>query len=219
MILKRLLILSIIIFSSSACSLVPAKLNTSKLIGNPDTINHIRMLDGNTGETVVFGPGEDTQAVLDFIKSLNGTYDPDLGVSAGYLYWIAGYRDGEEVFRLTFGSSIVKIDRKRYKLDRDVSSELDKLFNMASYGKLLTMAMDDLADKRDISIDEITPVSVKTYFFSEESPLFQDNKLIFESVKSPFGHTLYHGYILVLSVYGYTITYHGSGDRVVEVSD
>ena len=219
MTLAKILILPTLFFLLAACSLPFSNLDPEKIIGDPQTLTHIRMLDGNTGEMVVFAPGEDTQAVLEFIKSLEGRFDPDLGVSAGYLYWIAGYRDGEEVFRLTFGSSIVKIDRKRYKLDRDVSSELDKLFNMASYGKLLTMAMDDLADKRDISIDEITPVSVKTYFFSEESPLFQDNNLIFESVKSPFGHTLYHGYILVLSVNGDTITYHGSGDRVVEVSD
>lgn len=126
--LKRLLSLPAIMLILAACSLVPAKLDTSKLIGDPDTLSHIRMLDGNTGEMVVFAPGEDIQAVLDFIESLNGTYDPEFGTSAGYLYWLAGYRDEEEVFRLTFGASIVKVDGKRYKLDRDVSDELDELF-------------------------------------------------------------------------------------------
>lgn len=129
--LIRLLLLPAILFIFTACTLVPGKLNTSELIGDANTLSHIRMLDGNTGEVVVFAPGEDTQAVLNFIESLNGTYEPEPGVSAGYLYWLAGYRDGEEVFRLTFGSSIVKVDGKRYKLDRDVSSELDDLYHLA----------------------------------------------------------------------------------------
>jgi hypothetical protein len=219
MILKRSLILSIIILLLSACSLVPAKLNTSKLIGNPDTISHIRMLDGNTGETVVFAPGEDIQAVLNFVESLNGTYDPELGISAGYLYWLAGYRDGEEVFRLTFGSSVVEVDGRRYSLDRNVSYELDKLYNMPSYGTLLTKAMEDLAEKRGISVDEIRPFPVSIYLFPEESPLFQENSLEFQSDTSPFSHKLFQVYVMVLYFDREFFTYHGSGDRVIQVSD
>jgi len=84
--LKGYFLLPMIILLLVGCSLNPLKLNTSKMIGDPDTLTHIRMLDGNTGEMVVFAPGEDTRAVLNFIESLNGTYDPELGASAGYLY-------------------------------------------------------------------------------------------------------------------------------------
>ena len=217
--LKRHFMLPVILLILAACSMVPGKLNTSKLIGNPDTLTHIRILDGNTGETVVFAPGEEMQTVLNFIESLKGTYDPKFGVSAGYLYWLAGYRDGEEVFRLTFGSSIVKVDGKRYKLDRDVSSELDELYDLATYGTTLARAMNELADNRGVSVNEITPLSVETHLFSEESPLFHENDLIFESDKSPFTSTFFQGYILTLDVKGETVTYHGSGDFVVQVPD
>lgn len=217
--LKQLFLLLMIILLLAGCNLGFGKLNPDKLIGDPDTLSHIRMLDGNTGETVVFAPGEDIQAVLDFIKSLNGTYDPELGISAGYLYWLAGYRDGEEVFRLTFGSSVVEVDGRRYSLDRNVSYELDKLYNMPSYGTLLTKAMEDLAEKRGISVDEIRPFPVSIYLFPEESPLFQENSLEFQSDTSPFSHKLFQVYVMVLYFDREFFTYHGSGDRVIQVSD
>lgn len=217
--IKRLLLMPMILFLLVGCNLVPLKLNPSKLIGDSDTISHIRLLDGTTGEMVIFAPGEDTRAVLNFIKSLNGTYNPELGASAGYLYWLASYRDGEEVFRLTFGSSIVKVDGKRYALDRDVSSKLDELYQNSPYGKMLANAMNDLASKRDIKVDEIKPISVESHLFSDESPLFQDSSLIFQLDRSPFGHDSIHGYILELSVNGEMVTYHGSGDRVVQAAE
>lgn len=217
--LKRILLLLMILVLLSSCNIIPISLNPERVIGDPGTLSHIRMLDGSTGEMVVFPPGEDMEAVLDFIRSLEGRFEPELGASAGYLYWLAGYRDGEEVFRLTFGSSIVKIDGKRYKLDRDVSSELDKLFNMASCGKLLTMAMDDLAEKRGISVDEISPFAVAFYMFPEESPLFQEYNLEFQSDTSPFSHKLFQVYVMVLYFDREFFTYHGSGDRVIQVSD
>ena len=214
---KSLYILSMIIILLSGCNLIPTSLNPERIIGDPDTLSHIRMLDGNTGEMVVFPPGEEMEAVLDFIRSLEGRFDPELGVSAGYLYWLAGYRDGEEVFRLTFGSSVVKVDGKRYTLDRDVSYELDKLYKMPSYGTLLTKAMEDLAEKRGISIDEIKPFPVAIYMFPEESPLIQEYSLKFQSDMSPFSHKLFQVYVLPLSVDGEFFIYHGEGDRVILV--
>ena len=207
---KGLFMPPVILLLMAACSLVPTKLDALKLIGDPDTLSHIRMLDGNTGETVVFATGEDTQAVVNFIESLNGTYDPKLGVSAGYLYWLAGYRDGEEVFRLTFGASIVKVDGKRYKLDRNVSFELDKLFNMTSYGKLLVRAMNDLAENRGVKVNEITPKSVKAHIFSDASLGVPEEGMSYAQVETP-------GYVLKLSVDGEIVTYHVADEHVVQV--
>ncbi len=214
---KSLFILSLIIILLSGCNLIPTSLNPERIIGDPGTLSHIRMLNGSTGEMVVFPPGEDMEAVLDFIRSLEGKYDPELGDSAGYLYRLSGYRDGEEVFRFTFGSSVVKVDGKRYSLDRNVSSTLDNLYNMPSYGTLLTKAMEDLAEKRGISIDEITPFPVAFYMFPEESPLFQENSLKFQSDTFPFSHKLFQVYVLRLSVDGEFFIYHGEGDRVILV--
>lgn len=79
--------------------------------------------------------------------------------------------------------------------------------------------MNDLAEKRGVSVNEITPVPVETHFFSEESPLFQESNLIFESGKSPFEITVFQGYILTLDFKGKTVTNHGSGDRVIQESN
>jgi len=168
------------------------------------------MLDGNTSEMVVFAPGEDTQAVLNFIQSLKGIYDPELGISAGYRYWIAGYRDGDEAFRLTFGSSVVTVDGKRYSLDRDVSSELDQIYEMAPYGTLLTKAMNDLADQLEVQVNEIKPITVDTYTFPDASLGVPEEGKLYAQVETP-------GYIFTLSYDDDLAIYHATNDRIVQV--
>jgi len=120
---------------------------------------------------------------------------------------------------LTFGSSIVKVDGKRYSLDRNISAALDELFQNTPYGKLLANAMNDLANKEDIQVNEIMPISVESHLFSDDSPLFQDGSLIFQSDRSPFGYDFLYGYILKLSINDEIVTYYGSGDRVVQAPE
>ena len=208
--LIRLLILPLTLLLLTSCNLPFQKLDPDTLIGNPDTFSHIRMLDGKTGEMVVFAPGEDTQAVLNFIESLNGTYDPEFGASAGYLYWLAGYRDGKEVFRLTFGSSIVRVDGKRYKLNRGISSELDQIYEMAPYGTLLTKAMNDLADQLEVQVNEIKPISVDAHTFPDASLGVPEDGKSYAQVKT-------QGYIFTLSYDGVLAIYHATNDRIVQV--
>jgi hypothetical protein len=208
--LKRFIIILIFISLVTACNFALGYLEPGKIIGDPDTLSHIRMLDGNTGKMIVFAPSADTQAVLAFIHSLEGKWDPEFGVSAGYRYWIAGYRNGEEAFRPTFGSSTVKINGRRYQLNRDVSSELDALFAMAPYGNLLKEAMADLASERKVGVDVVTPISVEAHTFPDTSLGVPEEGMVYAQVQTP-------GYILTLSVEDEIFTYHGSEDRLIRV--
>lgn len=83
-------------------------------------------------------------------------------------------------------------------------------FNMMSYGKLLTRAMNEMAENRGVKVNEITPKSVKAHIFSDASLGVPEEGMSYAQVETP-------GYVLKLSVDGEIVTYHGADEHVVQV--
>lgn len=208
--IKQLTILAILfVMAITSCApRQPQALDAQALIGDRDSITHLRMLDGNTGEMRVFAPGPELTAALDFIISIEAEYETEQEPRAGYLYWIAGYRDGEEAFRLTFGDELVNVDGVQYQPDRNLASELDALYETVAYGGLLDMAMADLAAELDLQADEVIPLSVEAHTFPDASLGVPEEDMMYAQVLTP-------GYIMTLSAEGETAVYHGADDFIV----
>lgn len=208
--MKHLTILfSILLMALTACApSQPQALDTQALIGDRESISHLRMLDGNTGEVRVFAPGPEMTAALDFITSMDAQRETQQEPRTGYLYWIAGYRDGEEAFRLQFGGEVVNVDGIQYVLDQNVAAELNILYESIPYGSLLEMAMADLAAELSLQADEVIPLSVEPYTFPDTSLGVPEEGMFYAEVLTP-------GYIMTLSAAGETYVYHGADGYIV----
>jgi hypothetical protein len=210
--IKQLTILAILfVMAVTSCApRQPETLDTAALIGDRDSITHLRMLDGSTGEMRIFAPGPEITAALDFIVSLEAQRETEQEPRTGYLYWIAGYRDGEEAFRLQFGGEVVNVDGVQYRPGRNLASELDRLYESVPYGGLLEMAMADLAADLGLQADEVFPLSVEAYTFPDTSLGVPEEGMMYAEV-------LTDGYIMTLSAAGETYTYHGADGYIVRV--
>jgi len=208
--IKQLTILAVLVLMAlTACGpRQPETLDTQALIGDRDSITHLRMLDGNTGEVRVFAPGPELTAALDFIVSIDAQLETEQEPRTGYLYWIAGYRDGEEAFRLQFGGEVVNVDGVQYFLVQNVASELDRLYESIPYGALLEMAMGDLAADLGLQADEVIPLSVEAYTFPDTSLGVPEEGMFYAEV-------LTDGFIMTLSAAGETYVYHGADGYIV----
>ena len=208
--IKQLTILAVLaLMALTACGpRQPETLDTQALIGDRDSITHLRMLDGNTGEVRVFAPGPELTAALDFIVSIDAQRETEQEPRTGYLYWIAGYRDGEEAFRLQFGGEVVNVDGVQYFLVQNVASELDRLYESIPYGALLEMAMGDLAADLGLQADEVIPLSVEAYTFPDTSLGVPEEGMFYAEV-------LTDGFIMTLSAAGETYVYHGADGYIV----
>ena len=209
MIKQLTLVAMIILMALSACG--PSQLealDTQMLMGDRESITHLRMLDGNTGEMRIFAPGPELTAALDFIDSIETQRETEQEPRSGYLYWIAGYRDGEEVFRVQFGGEVVNADGVQYRSDRNLAAELDELYASVPYGVLLDMAMADQAAELGIGADEVIPISVEEYTFPDTSLGVPEEDMMYAPV-------LTEGYIMTLSAAGETYVYHGADSTIV----
>lgn len=208
--IKQLTLLAMsILMALTACGpRQPEALNTQALIGDQESITHLRMLNGNTGEMQIFAPGPELTAALDFINSINAQRDTEQEPRSGYLYWIAGYRDGEEAFRVTFGGEVLNVDGVAYVTDRNLANELDELYESVPYGVLLDKAMADLAAELGLRANEVIPLSVEEYTFPDTSLGVPEEDMMYAPV-------LTEGYIMTLSAEGETFIFHGADATIV----
>ena len=208
--IKQLTLLAMIILMAlTACGpRQPEALDTQALIGDHESITHLRMLDGNTGEMQIFAPGPELTAALEFIDSIDAQVDTEQAPRTGYLYWIAGYRDGEEVFRVQFGGEVVNVEGVQYLPDRNLASELNELYESVPYGVLLDMAMADVAAEFGLRANEVIPLSVEAYTFPDTSLGVPEEDMMYTPI-------LTEGYIMTLSAEGETFVYHGADGYIV----
>ena len=208
--MKQLTILIIILLVAltSCAPRQPKALDTQALIGDRASITHLRMLDGSTGEMRVFAPGHELTAALDFINSIEAQRETEQEPRTGYLYWIAGYRDGEEAFRLQFGGEVVNVDGVQYQPGRNLATELAALYESVPYGSLLEMAMADLAADLGLQVDQVIPLSVEAYTFPDTSLGVPEEGMMYAEV-------LTDGFIMTLSAAGETSVYHGADNTIV----
>jgi len=207
---KQLTLLAMIILMAlTACGPRQAEvLDTQALIGDRESITHLRMLDGSTGEMQIFAPGPELAAALNFIDSIEAQRETEQEPRSGYLYWIAGYRDGEEVFRVQFGGEVINVDGVQYQPDRNLAAELDELYESVPYGVLLDMAMADLAAERGLRANEVIPLSVEEHTFPDTSLGVPQEDMMYAPV-------LTEGYIMTLSAEGETYVYHGADTTII----
>lgn len=208
--MKQLTILAVLLLTAltNCTAQQQHQFDTRTIVGEQETLTHLRMLDGNTGEMRVIPPGPEMTAALDLIASFEVERAQDQSPSAGYLYWIAGYRAGKEAFRLTFGGEVVTVEGVRYQLNQNLTAELEALFESVPYGELLALAMADLAADLGLAEDEIIPISVEAHTFPDASLGLPQKDMQYAQVLTP-------GYIMTLSVDGQTYTYHGADTTVV----
>jgi hypothetical protein len=208
--MKQLTILIITILAAlTSCAPKPTRqLDSQSLIGERASITHLRMLDGNTGQTRVFVPGPQLTAALDFVAALDLQRETEQEPRSGYLYWLAGYRDGEEAFRLQFGGEVVNVDGVQYQTDRNLTSELNALYESIPYSGLVELAMTDLAAALDLSVDQVTPLAAEAHTFPDASLGVPQKGMMYAQV-------LTDGYIITLEADGQTCTYHGANDTIV----
>jgi hypothetical protein len=208
--MKQLTILIITILAAlTSCAPKPTRqLDSQSLIGERASITHLRMLDGNTGQTRVFVPGPQLTAALDFVAALELQRETEQEPRSGYLYWLAGYRDGEEAFRLQFGGEVVNVDGVQYQTDRNLTSELNALYESIPYSGLVELAMTDLAAALDLSVDQVTPLAAEAHTFPDASLGVPQKGMMYAQV-------LTDGYIITLEADGQTCTYHGANDTIV----
>ena len=207
---KQLTLLAMIILMAlTACMPRQAEvLDTQALISDRESITHLRMLDGSTGEMQIFAPGPELAAALNFIDSIEAQRETEQEPRSGYLYWIAGYRDGEEVFRVQFGGEVINVDGVQYQPDRNLAAELDELYESVPYGVLLDMAMADLAAERGLRANEVIPLSVEEHTFPDTSLGVPQEDMMYAPV-------LTEGYIMTLSAEGETYVYHGADTTII----
>jgi hypothetical protein len=208
--MKQLTIIIIIILTAltSCAPRSTHQLDTQSLIGERESLTHLRMLDGNTGQTRVFVPGPELNAALDFVAMLEPQRETEQEPRSGYLYWLAAYRNGEEAFRLQFGGEVINVDGVQYRADQTLAEELDALWDSASYGGLVDLAMTDLAANLDLSVDQVTPQAVEAYTFPDTSLGLPQAGMMYAQVLTP-------GYIITLEADGQTYTYHGADETIV----
>jgi hypothetical protein len=208
--MKQLTIFFIILLTTltSCAPIAPRRLDTRALIGERASITHLRMLDGNTGQTRVFVSGTELTAALDFIAELELQRETEQEPRAGYLYWLAGYRDGEEAFRLQFGGEVVNVDGVQYRAERDLAAELNALWDSVPYGALIELAMTDLSTTLGLPTDQVTPLSAEAYTFPDTSLGVPQEGMMYAQVLTP-------GYIITLEADGQTYTYHGADETIV----
>jgi hypothetical protein len=208
--MKQLTILIITILAAlTSCAPKPTRqLDSQSLIGERASITHLRMLDGNTGQTRVFVPGPQLTAALDFVAALELQRETEQEPRSGYLYWLAGYRDGEEAFRLQFGGEVVNVDGVQYQTDRNLTSELNALYESIPYSGLVELAMTDLAAALDLSVDQVTPLAAEAHTFPDASLGVPQKGMM-------YAQALTDGYIITLEADGQTCTYHGANDTIV----
>lgn len=208
--MKQLIILTTILLTALAsCAVIePRQLDSRALIGDRESITHLRMLDGNTGQTRVFVPGPEMPAALDFVAALDAQIETEQEPRSGYLYWLAGYRDGEEAFRLQFGGEVVNVDGVQYRPDRDLAAELDALWDSVPYGGLVDLAMSDLSSALGLPIDQVAPLSAVAHTFPDASLGVPQEGMLYAQVLTP-------GYIITLEAEGQVYTYHGADETIV----
>lgn len=202
----------ILLTYTAACSITGVSLEMEKVIGDPEAITHLKMLDGNTGEVRVFIQGADADAVIDFLLALKANRSPDQRPHAGYRYWIAGYREEEQLFRFIFTDKILTYQDTRYELEQNVAASLDEIWASNEYGALLAEAAVDLADSLGISSDAVVPESVENVTFEDTSLGLPEEGRMYAQVLTP-------GYILKLQVGEDLYTYHVADEQVIRVPD
>jgi hypothetical protein len=207
--LKQFTVLAVVLLTAlvSCSARQPQSLDTSALIGERESLTHLRMLDGGTGETRIFIPGPDMTAALDWIESLAAQRETDQAPRSGYLYWIAGYRAGEEAFRLQLGGEVVNVDGVQFRPEQNLAADLDALFERVAYGSLVEMAMTDLSAELGIATDEVLPISVQPFTFPDASLGVPQEGMLYAQVETP-------GYIIWLTAGGEMYSYHGAGAKV-----
>jgi hypothetical protein len=208
--MKQLTIFFVILLTAlTSCAPRPARqLDPQSLIGERASITHLRMLDGNTGQTRVFVTGSELTAALDFVTALEAQLETEQEPRSGYLYWLAGYRDGEEAFRLQFGGEVVNVDGVQYRSDRDLVAELDALWDSVPYGGLVDLAMSDLSADLGLRVDQVTPLAVEAHTFPDTSLGVPQEGMMYAQV-------LTVGYIITLEADGQTYTYHGANETII----
>lgn len=206
---KQIVILAIIFMTALAsCSAFqPRVLDTGALIGERESLTHLRMLDGGTGETRIFIPGLEMTAALEWIETLEAQRETEQEPRSGYLYWIAGYRGGHEAFRLQLGGEVVNVDGVQYRPGRSLAADLNSLFESVPYGSLVEMAMADLSADLGLLTDQVMPVSVQPHTFPDASLDVPQEGMLYAQVETP-------GYIIWLTASGEMYTYHGAGAKV-----
>jgi hypothetical protein len=206
---QRTMIIVILLAALVSCApSEPRPLDTGALIGDRASITHLRLLDGNTGQTRVFAPGPELTAALDFVAALEAQRETEQEPRSGYLYWLAGYRDGEEAFRLQFGGQVVNVDGVQYRPDRDLTAELNAVWDSIPYGSLVDLAMADLASTLGLSVDQVTPLAVEAHTFPDTSLGVPQEGMMYAQV-------LTDGWIITLGAEGGTYTYHAADDTIV----
>jgi hypothetical protein len=208
--MKQLTIFFVILLTAlTSCEPRPThQLDTRSLIGERASITHLRMLDGNTGQTRVFVTGSELTAALDFVAALDTQLETEQEPRSGYLYWLAGYRDSEEAFRLQFGGEVVNVDGVQYRSDQNLATNLDSLWDSVPYGALVDLAMADLSADLGLSVDQVTPLAVEAHTFPDASLGVPQEGMMYAQV-------LTDGYIITLEADGQTYTYHGADETIV----
>ena len=126
MVKKLVILLVIVVFIISGCSNKSNQFS-ELYTGNAQSVTKLDMVDGRTGQMYNTQNSTKLQEFLEIMASRSFSKELIQSKRAGYLYFVDLYEGSNKAIRLTF-SNDVEFDTIYYKIDKDITNELDVYF-------------------------------------------------------------------------------------------